>query len=48
MVSDLPPLLQDRVIHYLKTDQFVKAKLIHDAWQLETQLIEQKHRKQSS
>ena len=47
MVSQLPPSLQERVIQYLKTDQFVKAKLIHDAWMLEADLIQHRERQRS-
>lgn len=39
MYKDLPKDLQQRVRDFLETNQFRKAKAIHDAWMVERDLI---------
>ena len=39
MYKDLPKDMQERVKEYLETDQFSKAKALHDAWVIERELI---------
>ena len=42
MYKDLPKDLQKRVKEYLETNQFCKAKAVHDAWMAERELIQRR------
>lgn len=39
MYKDLPRDLQKQVKEFLETNQFCKAKAVHDAWMAERELI---------